>query len=83
MISIFISFLYFVYLFSDYPESSSKNDENYGIFAASLIFSIASNGLISMLLIATQLVHFNFLYTVHNFSFVVDIKKFKLIFGLS
>ena len=57
MIAIFISFLYFVYIFSDFFESSKDKDEKYAIFAVSLIFSVASNGLISMLLIAFQQVN--------------------------
>ena len=59
MISIFISFLYFVFIFYEYLGSSKdKNEnENYVIFAASLIFSVAINGLISMLLIATKTVY--------------------------
>ena len=81
MIAIVISFLYFVYLFADYPESSRNTDENYGIFASSLIFSVASNGLISMLLIATKLVYLPILFIQFIFFLlIVDIKKFKLIF---
>ncbi len=81
MISILISFLYFVYLFSDYLDASRDENQQYGIFAASLIFSVASNGLISMLLIATQIVYLPiFFIQFIIFMVVVDIRKFKEIF---
>ena len=82
MIAIFISFLYFVYIFSDYLESSKDKDEKYGIFAASLIFSVASNGLISMMLIASQKVNIPiYLIQMIFFLIVVDLKKIKEKFG--
>lgn len=81
MIAIFISFLYFVYIFSDFFESSKDKDEKYAIFAASLIFSIASNGLISMMLIALQKVNIPiYLIQLIFFLIVIDFKKVKEIY---
>ncbi len=80
MFAIFISFLFFVYFFSDYLELSKDKDEKYGIFAASLIFSVALNGLISMMLVASQKVYLPiYLIQFIFFFIVVEIKKLKLI----
>ena len=82
MISIFISFLYFVFIFYEYLGSSKdKNEnENYVIFAASLIFSVAINGLISMLLIATKTVYLPiFFINSIIFLILIDKKKYKAI----
>ena len=82
MIAILLSFLYFVYFFSGYLEPSKDKYKNYVIFAASLIFSVASNGLIAMLLISTRIVYLPiFLIQFIIFFIVVDIREFKLIFG--
>ena len=82
MISIFISFLYFVFIFYEYLGSSrDKNEnENYVIFAASLIFSVAINGLISMLLIATKTVYLP-IFFINSIIFLILIhkKKYKAI----
>ena len=81
MISIFISFCFFIYIFSGYLKFSKGDDQNYAIFASSLIFSIASNGLISMLLIATKSVYIPiFVIQIIIFLIFVDKKKFKKIF---
>ena len=81
MFAILISFLYFVFLFSNYFDFSKEKNKNYVIFAASLILSVASNGLISMLLISRQLVFLPiFLIQSILFLVVVDIRKFKGVF---
>ena len=82
MIALIFSFLYFVYIFSCYFESNKDKNENYVIFAASLIFSVASNGLISMLFIATKIIYFPvFLVQGIIFLTVTDSRKFKKIFS--
>lgn len=81
MIAVLLSFLYFVYLFSDYLETSKDKYKNYVIFAASLIFSVASNGLIAMLLISAKIVYLPiFLIQFIIFFIAVDIREFKSIF---
>ena len=78
MISTLVSFLYFSYLFSDYLEINQEGNENCAIFGASLIFAIASNGLIAMLLVATGTIYFPiFLIQIIIFFVLVDINKFK------
>ena len=77
MIAILISFLYFVFIFSEYIGSSRDNKGHYVIFAASLIFSVAINGLISMLLIASNTVYIPiFFIQLIIFLLLVDRKKF-------
>ncbi len=81
MFAILISFLYFVFIFSNHFEFSQDKNKNYVIFAASLILSVASNGLISMLLISRQLVYLPiFLIQFILFIVVVDLRKFKGVF---
>ena len=78
MFAILISFLYFVSIFFDYFDSLNDSNKNYAIFALSLIFSIASNGLISMLLIATKTLYIPiFFIQILIFFVIVDIKKIK------
>jgi len=82
MIALFISFLSLTYLFSCYFEPYKDKNKNYVIFASSLIFSVASNGLISMLLIATKITYFPiFLIQGLIFLGLVDFGKFKVIFA--
>ena len=77
MIAILISFLYFVFIFSEYIGSSRDNKGHYVIFAASLIFSVAINGLISMLLIASNTVYIPIFFIQSIiFLLLVDRKKF-------
>ncbi|MDC3203571.1 hypothetical protein OA957_00255 [Prochlorococcus sp. AH-716-B04] len=78
MISISISFCFFIYIFSGYLKFSKGDDQNYVIFASSLIFSIASNGLIAMLLIASKTSYVPIcLIQLLIFFIFTDIKKFK------
>ena len=75
MIATIISFSYFVFLLSNFLKSSKDNLKHYVIFATALSFSVAANGLISMLIVATKLVYIPLIF-IHLIIFI-SIIKFK------
>lgn len=80
MISTIISFLYFVFLIAEFLEFSDEKTKIYSIFATSLIFAVASNGLVAMLFVALKITYIPiFLIQLIIFFAFVDIKKYKKI----
>ena len=80
MISIFISFLYFSHLVSSKFKLPKDKNSHYVIFAISLSLSVATNGLISMLLVSCGLLNVPvFLIQLGLFFSSVDLRNFKII----
>ena len=79
MISIFISFLYFSHLVSSKFKLPKDKNSHYAIFAISLSLSIATNGLISMLLVSRGLINLPiFLIQLGLFFLSVDLRNFRI-----
>ena len=82
MISTIISFFYFVFLVAEFLDFSNEKTKIYAIFAVSLIFAVASNGLISMLFVGMKITYVPiFLIQLITFFALVDIKKYKKLFS--